>query len=428
MHTQDTSIKKSRTLAAEIIGQWLQTEEFPDRLIPADIPDRAFTVELVYGVAKRKRTLEWLVSRLADRPPDPDVLPFLFVGLYQLFFMDSVPAHAAVDETVEAVKSGPASAVSFVNGILRESLRRKPALLASLEKEDVGVRESHPEVLVQRWKRQYGDVPTRRLCAWDNTTPEVVLHINRLQTTLAAFQEQLAAANINAAPHPARPSDCLILPRGIRVEAVPGYNEGAFTVQDPSTLLSIDLLAPQPGEHVLDACAAPGGKLALIAERMNGQGSIVAMDLYEDRLERLKQNIERLALKNVTVIRGNATTEANMNKVLGTQLFDRILLDVPCSNTGVLRRRADARWRFSLRRLANHADVQRLMLGNALLHLKSTGTLVYSTCSLDIDENENLVNAWLAKHPEWECTETLRSLPPDSGMDGAFAAKIQQRV
>ncbi len=397
-------------------------------MLPDEVPDRAFVVELVYGVVRRRRTLEWFVSRLADRPPDPGVLPFLLTGLYQIFYMDSVPVYAAVDETVEAAKSGPRNAVAFVNGILREGCRRKEALLGALEKEDLGVCESHPDTLVQRWRRQYGDVPTRRLCAWDNKPAEVILHVNRLRTTLDAFHSRLKESGIEAQPHPARPADCLVLPRGVRVDAIPGYNEGEFTVQDPSTLMAIDLLDPQPGERVLDACAAPGGKLAVIAQRMSGRGDIVAMDLYEDRLARLKQNLQRLGLNDVTVVRGNATTEDNLRRAVGTVLFDRILLDVPCTNTGVLRRRPDARWRFSLRRLANHADVQRLILGNALLHLKSSGTLVYSTCSLDPDENENLVNAWLAKHPEWECVETKLSFPPDSGMDGAFAAKIQQRV
>jgi 16S rRNA (cytosine967-C5)-methyltransferase len=338
-----------------------------------------------------------------------------------------VAEYAAVDETVEAAKAATDPGVAgYVNGVLREAIRQKDNLLAALKDEFIGVRESHPDVLVKRWRQTIGATQTLALCAWNNTRAEATIHPLRTRTGPTAFGRMLEEAGIAASPHPARPNDFLILPHGLRIESAPGYGDGLFTVQDPSTALAVDLLDPQPGERILDACAAPGGKTALISERLGDSGEIVAMDVHDDRLHRLRENIERLRLTNVKVVKGNAATDGIV-KASDGKPFDRILLDVPCTNTGVLRRRPDARWRFNLRRLSNHNDIQRLMLTPATECLKSGGRLVYSTCSLEPEENIQLVQAWLAKRPEWELIESRSLLPPTCKTDGAFAAAIGQR-
>lgn len=417
----------ARTVAAGIVGRWLETEEFPDRLIPDDTPDRALVLEVVLGIARWRRQLEWMAGRLSERNPDPKALPFLLVGLYQLFHMDRVAEYAAVDETVESAKATlGAKAAGYVNGILREAIRQRESLLEALEDEFIGIRESHPDPLVKRWRQALGTKRTLALCAWNNSRAEAVIHPLRNRTVFTEYLRMLEQAGIAATPHPARPEDFLILPHGIRIDSVPGYSEGLFTVQDPSTALAVDLLDPKPGERILDACAAPGGKTALIAERLGDTGEVVAMDIHDDRLERLRENVERLRLKNVTIVKGNAATDGIARAADGRP-FDRILLDVPCSNTGVLRRRPDARWRFSLRRLANLNDIQRLMLTPAKDNLASNGRAVYSTCSIEPEENLDLVNAWLAKRPEWELIESRSLLPPACKCDGAFAAAIGQR-
>jgi 16S rRNA (cytosine967-C5)-methyltransferase len=418
----------ARAIAVGAIRAWLETEAFPERLIPADAPDHAFVVELVQGVARWKRRLEWIARKLAEHPPDAGSLPYLLIGLYQLYLLEHVAPYAAVDETVEAAKQELGrKAAGFVNAVLREAIRRREALDAELAEEPIGIQVSHPDDLLRRWIRRIGMRPTLARCEWDNSRPEVVLHPNTLRTSVAEFRRLAADRGVALLPHPAAPDAWFQLPRGVRVEEVPGYAEGLFTVQDPSTGMAVALLDPQPGERVLDACAAPGGKTALIAERMTGRGELVAMDLHEDRLGILRGNLARLRLDSaVRVVQGNASLDGIARAADG-RLFDRILLDVPCSNTGVLRRRPDARWRFSMRRLARHADIQRLMLAVALDHLKPTGTLVYSTCSLEPEENEGLVEGWLARHPEWELIASREAVPPDSRTDGAYAAAIRQR-
>jgi len=187
----------------------------------------------------------------------------------------------------------------------------------------------------------------------------------------------------------------------------------------------VDLLDPRPGEFILDACAAPGGKTLLIAERMEGRGELVAMDIMEDRLDPLRDNVGRMRLTIVRIARGDAASETDVGALRGSRRFDRILLDVPCTNTGVFRRRPDARWRFAPSSLAEAARIQRALLDNAGRFLKPGGTLVYSTCSLEPEENEVRVQEWTALHPRFVLTKELRLFPPETRTDGVYAAAME---
>jgi 16S rRNA (cytosine967-C5)-methyltransferase len=236
----------------------------------------------------------------------------------------------------------------------------------------------------------------------------------------------LKEAGIEAKPHAADPQRFLVLPRGCAVPALPGYGEGRFMVQDPATCLAVDLLDLQPGHNVLDACAAPGGKAVLAAERIGPTGRLVAMDLHEDRIALLRRNLERTGHPEVEIVRGNAARMPESAPESGP--FDRILLDVPCTNTGVLRRRPDARWRFNPARLSALAGTQRRMLASVALRLAPRGVLVYSTCSLEKEENEDAVQSLLDSQPGFEFWAERRSIPPLAGMDGAYAAAIRRRA
>jgi len=420
--------RSARAVAAEIVHRWLATGDFPDRLVDAVDADHAAVMEYVYGVTRWRRRLEWVVRRCARHRPERTVLAFLFLGLYQILQMDAVADYAAVNETVEALKTahGEESA-GFVNAVLRRVLRERETIREELAQQTTGVRESHPEILVKRWTRRFGAERTEALCRWNNLRPRVTVRPNRRRTDLAALLEALREQGITAQPHPFAPDEFAELaPAGRPIAALPGYREGLFTVQDAATVCAVRLLDPRPGECILDACAAPGGKAALIGERMGGEGRLVAMDLYEDRLARLRLNVERMGLTNVNVIRGNAAMD-EMEEAVGGIRFDRILLDVPCTNTGVLRRRPDARWRFSRHRLRYLAKVQRSMLDSAVRFLKPGGRLVYSTCSLEPEEGDELVEAWYADHPEMEGTETVSLFPPDANTDGVFAAALNRK-
>jgi len=412
-------IPSPRTVAARILARWLLTGDFPDRLIPENTPQRNLVQEMGYGAVRWRRTLEWLLTGMVSREPDPETKAYLLIGLYQLFRMDNVPAHAALNETVEASKADldPAR-VRFVNGVLRNALRRREAMLSDLSRTALGIRLSHPDLLIERWSRQYGDAATAALCEWNNRRPEVFVRLRGTDTPAhAALREQLS-------PHPIA-TDFLRVPAGTAVSELPGFETGTFYVQDPATQLAVALLAPEPGMRVLDACAAPGGKAFACADRMQDKGVIIAADLHEDRLRRLRENAARMNLSCLQVVQADAAAPAGA-AIRAHAPFDRILLDVPCSNTGVLNRRPDARWRFAPEKLETLTRLQAAMLDAATALLADDGSLVYSTCSLEAEENQQLVERWLAANPAFRMDEQRTSLPPDSGMDGAFAARIKR--
>ena len=418
-----------RAVAAGIVGEWLKTGAFPDHLIESVDSHRAFVMEVVYGVARWKRTLEWVLKRCAERRPDAEVMPYLYVGIYQVFMMDNMEDYAAVNETVEIVKqSGMPHLAAFVNAILRRILREKSFIAAELAEQPVAVQESHPDVLVNRWQKQFGEKKALALMKWNNARPDVVLRVNRGRISFGPFMEQLAAAGIEAVPHSFAPEECVMLPHGVSVEEVPGYDTGLFSVQDPSTLVAVRLLDPLAGEFVLDACAAPGGKTSLIAERMGGKGRIVAMDIQTDRVEIVRENLRRLGIKSVTLTQGDAASEGDIKKVCDNRLFDRILLDMPCTNTGVLRRRADARWRFTKKGLGELVELQRKILANMVNFVKPGGLIVYSTCSLETEEGEGVIESFLSTNQGFEKAAVEKIFPPETRTDGAFVCAIRRKA
>ena len=414
----------SRQIAAQIIARWLKSEEFPNRLIPPDTPDRGLVMELVYGVVRWKRLLEWVAAPRVHHMPEPELRALMLVGLYQLLIMTEIEPYAAVNETVEAVKGRHNQGVAdFVNALLRGVLREKEAILQELKKQPLGIQESHPDVLIERWLRVFGPDATRRLCEWNNTRPEVMIHINSLKTSRTDYLALLRAKGIDLKDQQMGASGCLAIPRGLRVESLPGYEEGLFLVIDPSVLGAVAQLDPQPGEQVLDACAAPGGKTFLMAEAMKGQGRLVAMDLHNDRLIRLRENLRRLGCAEfVTVVQANAM---NVTDEAGGP-FDRILLDVPCMNTGVLRRRPDARWRFSEARLTKMTRTQRILLARMADLLKPGGRLVYSTCSREPEEDEAMIAAFLKVQPGFRRIAEQKIFPPKARTDGAYVALLEK--
>jgi 16S rRNA (cytosine967-C5)-methyltransferase len=300
-------------------------------------------------------------------------------------------------------------------------------LLQQLERQRPGIRLSHPDLLLDRWTTRLGADTALRLCEWNNTTPATTLRVNRRSTDVPALLERFRGAGVAAAPHSADPARFIDLPHGFRVNELPGYAEGCFAVQDPSTAMAVDLLRPQPGERILDACAAPGGKTLMMAEHMEGRGLLVAMDSSSERLERLRENLARFGDDFVRVAEGRADNSTSLKHILppvARDGFDAVLLDAPCTNTGVLRRRPDARWRFSLPRLQSAVQKQRALLDALSGVLAPGGRMVYSTCSLEPEENEEQVHAWLAGHPEFSLDGQRTLCPPDSVTDGAYAARV----
>ena len=363
---------------------------------------------LVFGVMRNVSLLDsWLDELCDNKRLQTRVHWLLRLGVAQLLILE-MPPHAAVNETVELADG---KARSLVNAVLRRADREKSALIAWAGKLPLHDRLSHPDWLIERWKQQYGSGPAQRLCEWNQDPASTYIRINRLH------------------PEPLTPEDTAELgktahPDFFRVEQPPRewLAQGRCYVQDPSTAAACELLAPQPGDVVLDACAAPGGKTAYLAQLMKNRGRIVATDAMPRRIKRMEQNLERLQVK---IAETPAVDWAKASAaVFGGLQFDRILVDAPCSNTGVMRRRVDVRWRLQPWTFAEMTKAQMNILSTVAPLLKPGGSLVYSTCSLDQEENEQLVAAFLKIHPEFRLQETRATLPWRDKVDGGFAALL----
>jgi 16S rRNA (cytosine967-C5)-methyltransferase len=343
------------------------------------------------------------------------VRALLRLGLYQIFFT-RVPEHASVYETV-ALARGPARGV--VNAVLRRALREKNRMEQALADQPPAVRLSLPDFLWERWVARWGAGDAEHLCAGNNAASSIFFRVNTLVRSLAEMLEDPLAVEYGASRYPEHPAV-------LQVEKVPQHwlEKGFGYVQDPSTLLAPDLLDPQPGETVLDACAAPGGKTTYLAQKMRDEGRILACDIYESRLERLRKNCERMGLQSVEVLKNDSLLEPG-HDAFGERIpFDRILLDVPCSNTGVLRRRVDVRWRLSEEDFIRMPVIQFAFVQRAYPLLKRGGALVYSTCSIEAEENEAVIERVLLAFPDLRLEEMKTVLPRAGGSDGAFAARL----
>jgi 16S rRNA (cytosine967-C5)-methyltransferase len=318
--------------------------------------------------------------------------------------------HAAVNETVALA----GRARGLVNAILRRALREMEELETAVANAGPAIAMSHPEFLLERWDRVFGAESTRQLCAWNNEPADVHVRANELRISTA----DLLRSGESAGAEVSR-----FHPLAIKVRQIPAdwLTKGLCYVQDPSTLVACDLLAPLPGEAVLDACAAPGGKTTYLAQLMRNEGRIMACDLYASRVARLRENVQRLG---VTIVKAIQHDCMQAGPPLEPESFDRILVDAPCSNTGVLRRRVDVRWRLTEEDFLRMPAQQLALVKRTATLLKPGGTLVYSTCSLEAEENDGLVEQAVAAIPGLRFLESRRTLPFVDHVDGAFAAKF----
>ena len=428
----------ARAEAMRILMRWMETGEFPDRMFGGIPPfRRPFVMDLTYTAVRRCRALDWVLEDFVQRRPESAATQAaLLLGAAQIREMTTVAPHAAVSATVEALKltAGRDAQTGLVNAVLRNLLRAPGRADARLADAPLAVRASHTDEQTARWMERFGAERARALLEWDDTPAGVTLLPLPGRSTVTGLLRSLAEAGVSASPHPGRPNDAVCIPHGSRVDSLPGFAEGLFTIQDPATLEAVRLLDARPGMRVLDACAAPGGKTAQIAAAMNGQGELFAMDCWRDRLDPLRENLARLRFDSF-VKTGVGDAKRCRARDFGARgggagLFDRILADVPCSNTGVQRRRADARWRFDPERLSALAETQAAILENLATGLLAPGgRIVYSTCSVEPEENEGVVEAFLARHPgQFERKGQVALVPPDFSCDGAFAACIERKA
>ncbi|BAZ15101.1 Fmu, rRNA SAM-dependent methyltransferase [Calothrix sp. NIES-4071] len=403
----------------------------------SNLPDneRRLVTELVYGCVRRQRTLDYLIDQLGKKKAHQqpkDLRTILHIGLYQLIYQDRIPASAAVNTTVELARTnGFAQLAGVVNGMLRTYIREGE----KDEHKGLGILYSFPDWIIEVWVEQFGEEETEKLCQWMNQTPTIDLRVNLLRTTITEVEQAFQDANVEY--------EKLSLPQALRltrssgaIQNLPGYAQGWWTVQDSSAQLVAHLLDPQPGECIIDACAAPGGKTTHIAELMHDSGKIWACDRTASRLRKLEENAHRLQLKSIEIITGDSRS---FSQFINTA--DRVLLDAPCSGLGTLHRHADARWRQTPQSVEELATLQRELLSNTAKYVKPGGVLVYATCTLHPLENEAVIESFLAANSDWKIEPpsinsvvhkystsqgTLKVLPHQYNMDGFFIVRLRK--
>ena len=418
-----------RTIAARVLGQ-RTSGDYVEHLLEKSLsesrlsnPDRALCHELVYGVVRWQATLDWLIARKTPgRTQKPGLQNLLRLGLYQIFWLSRIPNHAAVHETVEEAKrSGFGPQAGFVNALLRGYIRELDATRTALEELRLSqphLGYSHPEWLVQRWLAHYGSENTRKLLEWNNTPPPTFARVNTLKGDASTLLPQWRDENVE---YDFVRRDWIEENLAFELKAhpplhkLPSFHQGRFYIQDPSTLLAVSLLEPRPGETVLDMCAAPGGKIGYIAQLMQNEGRIVAHDFAQDRIKLLEENKIRLGWK------------CEITTTLDQATFDRVLVDAPCSNTGVMRRRVDLRWRIQTSEIERLRNTQLDLLQQAVERVKPSGTIIYSTCSLEPEENSQVIQQFLVQNPTWNLEAEHSLMPFKDAVDGAYVARLRAK-
>ena len=412
------------------------------------VGDRAFVTELVYGTLRWRGRLDFLLERFLDRPLDRVegvVATALRLGAYQIVFHERVPTSAAVDETVACTRAaGAERATGLVNAVLRKlAAKHAEQVLPSLENDPLGHlmhAQSLPRWIAARWLETFGPEDAAALAAASTELPPLTIRANPHQGSSAELLEELLETFPEAracrwAKHG------LVLGRRGNASSLPSFLAGRFTVQDEASQLVVGLLDPQPGDQILDTCAAPGGKATAIAERVGKSGRVLAIDRNARRLELVRRASRRLQLGRLEIATFDATQD--LRELVPEGGFDRILVDAPCSGLGTLRRNPDARWRVRDGDPARLADVQLTLLRRAAAALGPEGCLVYSTCTVLPEENEGVIEAFLGESPEFAVAPPLaapdevRDLVSEDGVlrcwphrhdtDGFFAVRLERR-
>ena len=462
----------ARMIALSLLMESVKSEEGVDILLDRalaqcsfDSRERALTVELAYGVLRRLATIDWRLEPVLDKPLPRlplAVQMVLRLGTYQLLFLDRIPQSAAVNESVNLARAIAGTLgrdwSGFVNAVLRALLRHPPQPWPSMDTDAAhafAVRYSVPSWLSRRWVERLGVGSAEMACEGVSVAPPLTLRVNQLITTREAFLETLAQVGIAAKPTSVSPFG-IVLEEGGSVPSLPGFREGAFYVEDEAAQLIPPLLDPQPGDIVLDACAAPGGKSTHLADLMHNKGTIYAVDRKGDRLDLLRSNCRRLGVQIVVPIVGDirqplewvpmieTAGSPSVNKArVGEPCIDRILVDAPCSGLGVLRRHPEAKWRKGEQALPRHQALQCQILESVAPCLRLGGVLVYSTCSTEPEENEDVIERFCRVHAEFKREPVVPWLPPAAqkfvteqgalstvgnrfSMDGFYAARLRK--
>ncbi len=435
-----------RGKAVKILNRIDRTDAYLEKLLETELKsselsgkDKALLYEIVHGVIRHLGRIDWILTGFYKGQFSkgvPNIKNSLRVALYQIMFLDKVPDYAAVNESVDFIKKlqGQKPA-DLINAILRNIIRNKENIRYPDENEDLPgyltAYHSHPSWMVKRWLNLYGREFTESLMEANNMKPAMSIRVNRLVSDIDEMKRLLNEVSLPFAQSPYFP-EILRLKSLTNITDWEYFQKGYFTIQDESTAIPVELLDVKPGMKVLDLCAAPGGKTAFLADKMNNTGQITAIDKFGSRLKILEKNLKRLRIKNVELVESDAMDFYESG-------FDRVLLDAPCSGLGTLTKKPDIKWKRDLNDIRKLQEVQLRLLKKGASLLSSGGIIVYSTCTIDPSENNEVVMKFLESEKGFEVIRPsqqfsemitkdgfIQTYPNIHKMDGAFSAIIKK--
>jgi 16S rRNA (cytosine967-C5)-methyltransferase len=449
----DTIYSDARTLAVKILTRVERTDSYLDKLIDYEIKteqlndyDKSLLNEICHGVIRWMRRLDWFLNGFYRGQWEkcmPEIKNTLRVALYQILFLNKIPDYAAVNEATEFVKRiSTQKHADVVNGLLRTIIRTKDELIYPTREIDeikyLGIMQSHPNWMVKRWIQRFGFDDAEKLAEANNKRPILTARINTLKIKKEEFLQRLTEKNI-VYRFCKYAENFITLRLMSKLYLDEDFKNGYYAVQDESAGLVSKLLDPKETDLILDMCAAPGGKSAHISQLLNNKGKVIAVDKYDAKIKMLRENSERLGVTNTEFIQDDASDFTS--KAITDNLFDKILLDAPCSGLGVLSKKPDIRWKREIDDILSLSKIQRGLLENASKYLKPGGVIVYSTCTTEPEENIDVVKDFLASHPEFSVDDASKYLSKDlvndegyietfphrHGVDGSFAARLVKK-
>lgn len=442
-----------RELAMHVLTQVEQEGAYSNLLLNTALQkaalsksDAGLATELIYGTISRLNTLDYFLDKYVNkgtRKLQPWVRALLRLSLYQIIYLDRIPDHAVVSEAVNLAKRRGHQGISgMVNGVLRNILRQKESLAIPADlpaAKRISLQHSHPEWLVERWISQYGPETAEAICAANNEPPAVSVRVNTTMISREELLKEMEGRGLQAAPSTLSPYGIVVKGAG-NMALTDWYREGMISIQDESSMLVAEAVGPEPGMRVLDCCAAPGGKSAHMGELMKDQGSIVANDIHSHKGKLIADQAARLGLDCIRTVTGDAL---ELPSRFEPASFDRILLDAPCSGLGVIRRKPDLKWGKTEEDIREIEALQSKLLDSVSALLRPGGVLVYSTCTIEPQENEGVVTSFVNRHPEFELDETgslsrlkdnalvrgggIQILPQHYHSDGFYIARLRRR-
>ena len=421
----DSGRRTAFQILLEVEGEKAFSNLSSNKYIKQNNPENpAFVRELVYGVLSNKLLLDYYLNLLIPSGIEKvkkREKTLLRMGLYQLKFMKNIPQYAAVNETVSLAKSLCRGREGFINGVLRGYIKKQGELQLPCDDTDeiLSVKYSFSPWIIKMWKKQYGQESTIKLMEASNSRPVLCIRVNLMKTTVEELSHLLSEKGMVV--DKGRYSDIVLYVSGSNILDLEEYKKGLFSIQDETSVLACQYLEPRPGDLVIDTCASPGGKTSAIGEMMDNRGKIISCDIYPHKLELIKKQADRLG---ITIIETNLLDGIKGDKALSGKA-DKVLVDAPCSGLGVIRKKPEIKYK-------EQKDIQKLIkvqsdiLNNASYYVKPNGVLLYSTCTINKDENDEQIEKFIKTHEDFEILYEKQFLPTD-GLDGFFICKMMKK-